>query len=39
METCDPAIAEGFAAGDLRPFRLSLLRGRDEEAVRVRLGA
>lgn len=25
----DPAIASGFAAGELRPFRLSLLRGRD----------
>lgn len=24
----DPAIAEGFAKGDLRPFRVSLLRGR-----------
>jgi uncharacterized protein YciI len=34
----DPAIAEGFATGDLRPFRVSLLRGRDEEAVRGRLG-
>jgi uncharacterized protein YciI len=26
----DPAIASGFASGELRPFRLSLLRGRDE---------
>jgi uncharacterized protein YciI len=34
----DPAIAEGFATGDLRPFRVSLLRGRDEDAVRHRLG-
>lgn len=34
----DPAIAEGFADGDLRPFRVSLLRGRDEAAVRARLG-
>ena len=34
----DPAIAEGFATGDLRPFRVSLLRGRDEDAVRARLG-
>ena len=25
----DPTIAEGFAAGELRPFRISLLRGRD----------
>jgi uncharacterized protein YciI len=25
----DPAIAGGFATGELRPFRLSLLRGRD----------
>jgi uncharacterized protein YciI len=24
----DPAIAEGFATGELRPFRVSLLRGR-----------
>jgi uncharacterized protein YciI len=24
----DPAIAEGFARGELRPFRVSLLRGR-----------
>jgi uncharacterized protein YciI len=23
----DPAIAEGFATGELRPFRVSLLRG------------
>ena len=26
----DPTIAEGFARGELRPFRVSLLRGRDE---------
>lgn len=26
----DPAIAGGFARGELRPFRVSLLRGRDE---------
>lgn len=26
----DPAIAEGFATGELRPFRVSLLRGRPE---------
>jgi uncharacterized protein YciI len=26
----DPAIASGFAEGELRPFRLSLLRGRDD---------
>jgi uncharacterized protein YciI len=25
----DPAIAGGFARGELRPFRMSLLRGRD----------
>jgi uncharacterized protein YciI len=25
----DPAIAGGFARGELRPFRLALLRGRD----------
>jgi hypothetical protein len=25
----DPMIAGGFARGELRPFRVSLLRGRD----------
>jgi uncharacterized protein YciI len=25
----DPTIAEGFARGELRPFKVSLLRGRD----------
>ncbi len=25
----DPAIAGGFAEGELRPFRVALLRGRD----------
>jgi uncharacterized protein YciI len=25
----DPTIAEGFATGELRPFRASLLRGRE----------
>ncbi len=25
----DPTIAEGFATGELRPFKVSLLRGRD----------
>ncbi len=25
----DPVIAEGFATGELRPFRVSLLRGRE----------
>lgn len=35
----DPAIAEGFAAGELREMRVSLLRGRDEAVVRARLGA
>ncbi|HEX5826273.1 MAG TPA: YciI family protein [Candidatus Limnocylindrales bacterium] len=34
----DPAIAEGVATGELRPFRVSLLRGRDEETVRARRG-
>jgi len=28
----DPAIAGGFATGELRPFVLSLLRGRDRGA-------
>src|SRR4029078_11718773 len=27
----DPVIAGGFARGELRAFRVSLLRGRDEE--------
>jgi uncharacterized protein YciI len=35
----DPAIAEGFATGELRPIRVSLLRGRDDEQVRERLAA
>lgn len=26
----DPVLAGGFARGELRPFRISLLRGRDE---------
>jgi uncharacterized protein YciI len=30
----DPAIAEGVAEGELRPIRVSLLRGRDEAWVR-----
>ena len=30
----DPAIAEGFATGELRPMKVSLLRGRDEARVR-----
>jgi hypothetical protein len=34
----DPAIAEGFATGELRPMRVSLLRGRDEIAIRAALG-
>lgn len=25
----DPAISSGFARGELRPFRVSLIRGRD----------
>lgn len=29
----DPAINEGWARGELRPFRVSLLRGRDEDWV------
>ena len=33
----DPAIAEGFATGELRPFQVSLLRGRDEERIRTNL--
>jgi hypothetical protein len=28
----DPAIAEGFARGGLRPFRVSLPRGREGDA-------
>ena len=35
----DPAIAEGFATGELRSMRVSLLRGRDEERVRANLAA
>lgn len=35
----DPTIAEGFATGELRPMRVSLLRGRDEEWVRAELEA
>ena len=30
----DPTIAEGFATGELRPMKVSLLRGRDEARVR-----
>ena len=26
----DPVIAGGFARGELRPFRVSLMRGRDD---------
>jgi uncharacterized protein YciI len=26
----DPTIAGGYATGELRPFRVSLLRGRDD---------
>ena len=29
----DPVVAGGYARGELRPFRVSLLRGRDEGAV------
>lgn len=35
----DPAIAEGFARGELRAFRVSLLRGRDEARIRAELAA
>jgi uncharacterized protein YciI len=28
----DPVIAGGFARGELRPFRVSLMRGRDDQA-------
>jgi len=35
----DPVIAEGFARGELRPMRVSLLRGRDEERIREALAA
>ena len=35
----DPAIAGGFATGELRPIRVSLLRGRDDERVRQHLAA
>ncbi len=35
----DPAIAEGFARGELRPIRVSLLRGRDEARIRAELEA
>jgi uncharacterized protein YciI len=35
----DPAIAEGFARGELRPMRVSLLRGRDEATIRAELEA
>jgi uncharacterized protein YciI len=30
----DPAIASGIGRGDLQPYRVSLLRGRDEEWVK-----
>lgn len=29
----DPTIAEGFARGELRPFRVSLLRGRERPSA------
>jgi uncharacterized protein YciI len=29
----DPVIAGGFARGELRPFRVSLLRGREDRAT------
>lgn len=28
--SADPCIQRGFATGELRPFRVSLLRGRDD---------
>jgi uncharacterized protein YciI len=34
----DPTIAGGFARGELRPFRVSLLRGRDQGDARAGLG-
>jgi len=34
----DPTIAEGFARGEIRPMRVSLLRGRDEARVSADLG-
>lgn len=34
----DPTIAGGFARGELRPFRVSLLRGRDDARVAADLG-
>lgn len=30
----DPVIAGGYARGELRPFRISLLRGRDDQSDR-----
>jgi uncharacterized protein YciI len=30
----DPVVAGGYARGELRPFRVSLLRGRDEPVVK-----
>ncbi len=33
----DPTIAEGFATGELRPMKVSLLRARDEDRVRIAL--
>ncbi|OGO59407.1 MAG: hypothetical protein A2V85_08785 [Chloroflexi bacterium RBG_16_72_14] len=33
----DPTIGEGFARGELRPMRVSLLRGRDEAWVRAEI--
>jgi uncharacterized protein YciI len=33
----DPVIAEGYARGELRPFRVSLLRGRDPGDARAGL--
>lgn len=35
----DPTIAGGFATGELRPFRVSLLRGRDAGDPRAGLDA
>ena len=34
----DPVIAGGYAKGELRPYRISLLRGRDRSSERSLLG-
>ena len=35
----DPAIASGIGRGELQPYRVSLMRGRDEEWVKRDLAA